>query len=326
MPIHNAGYRAWTGQRVSQSIRWTVIAKSGVRRTVGSLWLRRMLFLAILPPIFFALPFFLFEQAMRDPALAQDFIGMLRGMPQNEFVQETLALALDRSAPEQVEVLRHQIWSFLLLTLFRVPQSIVMVLVIGIAAPPLVSHDIRSRAFLIYFSKPISRLKYIAGKLGTITFFLMMITTLPALLLYGVAVMLSPTPAVILATWDLPLRVLVASVVLILPTTAMALMFSSMTTESRYAGFAWFAVWILGNVMFSVLMAFTVEVVDGVSMSQPGWITLLSPYHTLGAVQSWIFDLSTDEATVLPAVSALVVVTISSIAVVFHRVALPMRA
>jgi ABC-type transport system involved in multi-copper enzyme maturation permease subunit len=305
--------------------KWLVIAMVGIRRAASSLWLRRMMFLAILPPIFFAVPFFLFEQAMRDPVLADQFLEFLSDMPGSEVLGDVIAVALDDPQPEQIDELRHRIWSYLLLTLFRYPQLIVMVLLVGIAAPPLISHDIRSRAFLIYFSKPISRYEYVLGKMGTVTFFLIMITTLPALVLYAAAVMLSPSTTILLATWDLPFRVLLASAVLILPTTSVALMFSSMTAESRFAGFAWFAVWILGNVMFNVVMAFTVGAIDGVTFAQPGWRTLLSPYHTLGAVQSWIFNLSTDEAAVAPAVALLTLVTVISLTVVLHRVARPMR-
>jgi hypothetical protein len=151
-----------------------------------------------------------------------------------------------------------------------------------------------------------------------------MITTLPAFVLYIAGVMLSPSLSVVLETWDLPLRILVASIVLSLPTASMALMFSSMTTESRYAAFAWFAVWILGNVAFSTVMAFAVAAQRDVV--EPGWRTMLSPYHTLGVVQAWIFDLEPPGAAVAPSMVALVAITIGSLILLFHRVSLPIRA
>ncbi len=324
MPIHSAGYRAWEGSRVPVLARWAAIASTGIRRTSKSKWLRRMMFLAVLPTLFLSAPFFVFEQAVRDPRMARRLSGILNGLPQTGVIADVVAANIAHATPEQVEALRHKTWSYLLLTLFRYPQATLMVLVIGIAAPPLIAHDIRSRAFLIYFSKPITRLEYVLGKMGTVTFFLAMITTLPAMLLYAAGVMLSPSPAVMLSTWDLPLRILLASVVLILPTTSMALMFSSMTTESRYAGFAWFAVWIFGMVTFSSVMAFTAGSVEG--LVEPGWRTLVSPYHTLGVVQAWVFGLSTEQAAVAPSIALLALVTVASLTILFHRVTLPMRA
>lgn len=324
MPIHSAGYRPWDGRRAPSATRWAMIASTGIRRSAKSKWLRRMMFFAIFPSVFLAIPFFLFEQSLRDPRMAGELAGFIGDLPQGQMYRDVIVAGLQNATPEQIDALRHNIWSYLLLTLFRYPQAVLMVLVIGIVAPPLVSHDVRSRAFMIYFSRPITRLEYVLGKFGTVAFFLVAITTLPALVLYAFGVLLSPSLGVIASTWDLPLLILLASAVLILPTTSMALMFSSMTTESRYAGFAWFAVWILGNVVFSTVMGLTA--VTQAELVEPGWRVLLSPYHTLGAVQSWVFNLPMDQTVIAPALFLLIAVTVLSLIVVFRRVALPMRA
>jgi ABC-2 type transport system permease protein len=324
MPIHNAGYRSWDGRRLPGATRWTTIALTGIRRAATSKWLRRMMFLAVLPSVFLAIPFFLFEQSLRDPAMARELAGFLDVLPRGEMYQAAFASGLENLTPQQIEELRHTIWSYLLLTLFRYPQAVLMVLVIGIVGPPLISHDVRSRAFLIYFSRPITRLEYVLGKFGTVAFFLLMITTVPAMLLYAFGVLLSPDLGVIASTWDLPLLILLASAVLILPTTSLALMLSSMTSESRYAGFAWFTVWILGHVIFSVVMGMT-SISTGF-LVEPGWRVLLSPYQLLGAVQSWVFDLHTDESIIAPAIVILASATILSLMIVFRRIAAPLRA
>jgi ABC-2 type transport system permease protein len=329
VPIHSPGYRPWEGQRVAAAMRTGVIASTGVRRTSKSKWLRRMLFVSVLPTLFLSVPLFLFEQAARDPDSTGGAVAnVLEDLPSGSPLAKAAAINLANASPEQVEFVRHQVWSFLLLTLFRYPQAVMMVLIIGIAAPPLISHDIRSRAFLIYFSKPITRWEYILGKMGTVAFFLAMITTLPALILYFAGVVLSPDLSVLFLTWDLPLRIALASIVLIVPTTSVALMFSSLTTESRYAGFGWFAIWILGSVSYSVLMAFAIATKGGRfdPNTDVGWQTLLSPYHTLGVVQSWIFDMHGKNAPIVLSIVLLVFVTVGSLAIVYRRVSLPMRA
>lgn len=330
MTLHSTGYRGWDGERSSAWTRWAVIASTGIRRTAKSKWLKRMLFLSVLPALYFAIPFYVSEQALRDPAAARGLGDFLSTFTDNPAARSIPWETLSSAAPEQIKLVRHEVWSNLLLALFRYPQAFLMILVVGIAAPPLIAYDVRSRAFLIYFSRPISRLEYILGKFGTVAFFVAVISTLPALVLYLIGVLLSPSLSVVADTWDLPLRIIAASLVLILPTTSVALMFSSLTRESRYAGFCWFAFWVLGWVMYGVVTAFQLSnsttPEQRLQIFAGGWTALLSPYHTMGVVQAWIFNLSTPSQPVLAAAVLLVITTLVSLAVLARRVSSPMRA
>ncbi|MGV3482803.1 MAG: hypothetical protein ACO1RT_00145 [Planctomycetaceae bacterium] len=326
MPIHNASYRPWDGQRVSQQTRWLTIGTTGVRRSYQSRWLRRLLFWASLPLLFFGLPFFLFEQSVRDPAVWQAFAGVIRGMPQDMMLREAIGPLPIRPTPERFDEIRHPVWSFLLLTFLRYPQAFLMVVLVGIVAPPLISQDLRTRAYLIYFARPISRLEYVAGKLSIVGFFLLLISALPATLLYIAAVMLSPSIEVVWTTWDLPLRILAGSACMIVPTTLVALAFSSLTLESRYAGFAWFAMWIIGHVTYSSLVAIpSFEAAQHGADFEPGWRLLTSPYHVLGVAQSYVFGFVADPSVVLPSFLLLLAVSVVSLAILFRRVTAPMR-
>ena len=82
------------------------------------------------------------------------------------------------------------IWSLLLMAFFRYPQGLLMVLLVGMIAPSLISLDLRSRAFLLYFSRPITPLEYVFGKALVIWTYLAAVTTLPALVLYVLGVLL----------------------------------------------------------------------------------------------------------------------------------------
>ena len=222
------------------------------------------------------------EREFRRRALPQ----LLRQLPHSEAAAEAW---LNNPAGS-----RHAVWSLLLMTFFRYPQGTLMVLLVGMIAPSLVSLDFRSRAFLLYFSRPITPFEYIVGKAMVVWCYLAAITTLPALTLYVLGVLLSPEIGVVLETWDLPFRILGASLVLMVPTTALALFFSSMTSESRYAGFAWFAVWGLGWAAYANL--------EAVSAGKQ-W-SMISLYHMLGRVQAWVFGLSTDINDVTSATAA----------------------
>ncbi|WP_373650625.1 ABC transporter permease [Schlesneria sp. DSM 10557] len=331
--VHHLGYRGWSGVRTSGWSRWMVISQVGVQRAWQSQWLKRMLFFAWLPAVWFGFGFFLWEQATQYPEWQQLLRQLLRNFPPSppiDVIQEAV-----RS--DDLTESRHLFWAGLLQMFFRYPQAVLMVLVVGLISPPLISQDIRSRAFLLYFSRPLTRSEYVLGKMGSLWTFLCLISGVPALVLYFIGVMLSPSISVVLTTWDLPLRIIGATLVLILPTSALALCISSLTKESRYAGFAWFAVWILGWFTYGAVTSaegfnaqqaarhqqFPFPEAEVAVPSESAW-THLSLYHTLGRVQSWVFGFDQFE-DVVASIAILVLLTSISLGVTYYRISAPMR-
>ena len=309
MPLHDLGYRTWHGDRTPRIFRPLFIARSGISLVWRRRWIRMVLMLAWLPIIVPAAGIFSFEYSASEPGARRMVFQILSG----PFQRPDLAM----QALNDPSSARHEIWSTLILAFFRIPQLTAMVLLIGLIAPMLVSYDLRSKAYLLYFSRPLSPAEYITGKSAVIWSFLSMIVTIPALILYLIGVLLSPDLSVVAETWDIPIRILAASVVLVVPTTALAICYSSCTSESRYASFAWFATWIMGFVAYQVLT--TMNAMDG-SPSNPDRWQLLSPYHTLGKVESWIFGLDTSESSVFPAILLLLGITIVGTLIVRGRI------
>ena len=277
------------------------------------------------PTFIWAGGFFAYEQALnRSPELVQVLVDGLEWYDAGSGQYEPLINEV-RSDPRAA---RHRLWATLLALFFRSPQAILMVMLVGLIAPPLISRDVRSRAFLVYFSRPLTPREYVLGKASVVWAYLLMISGLPALALYIMAILLSPEMSLIGQTWDLPLRIAAASVVLLVPTTAVALCFSSLTSESRYAAFAWFAVWILGWVSYVAMSLNDVAAGRaspyGRQQATDRWI-LLSPYMTLGEVQEWVFGLRTSFADVMVEATAIVIVTAAAVAVLLRRVSAPMR-
>ena len=87
------------------------------------------------------------------------------------FASQSQIEILMESFTKEPNEARGYVWSFLLLQLLRRTQGWMVLILIGLIAPPLISKDIRSRAFLFYFSKPISRTDYLVGKFAVIGFF-----------------------------------------------------------------------------------------------------------------------------------------------------------
>ncbi len=316
MPIHEVGYRRWEGELTSDWLRWIVVAGAGIRLVWKSHWLRRMLFFAWLPAAVTGVGFFVYEQSLEHQEWHPGVVHLIDWYPDARINPESgVAARVKRAFQRDPESSRHQIWSLLLMAFFRYPQGLLMVLLVGMIAPSLISLDFRSRAYLLYFSRPITPLEYIFGKALVIWTYLAAVTTVPALVLYVLGVLLSPELNVVLYTWDLPFRILLASLVLMLPTTSLALFFSSLTTESRYAGFAWFALWGLGWAAYANLHV----------LSQSKQWSMLSLYHMLGRVQEWVFGLSTNANDVSSAALLLLIVTVMPFIVLVSRVAAPMR-
>ncbi|MEQ8790375.1 MAG: ABC transporter permease subunit [Pirellulaceae bacterium] len=339
MPIHDLGYRAWSGLRGAEMLRWPVIAQNGFLRAWNNRWLRRLMILAWVPATYFGVVFFFYERALLSVE-NERAIEIFKTLIPADFSQQ-----VDRATEGDPVENRHYLWTQLLFMFFRYPQAVLMVLVVGLAAPPLIARDVGSKAFLVYFSRPISRVEYILGKSATVWGYLLLITTAPALALYALAVALSPSVEVVAHTWDIPLRVLAASVVLIIPTTSLALAFSSLTKRAVTAGFLWYAVWVLGGMAYAILQANAQseqflqqqqdlqqqqaegawgEVVEAPQPQLSRW-AFVSLFHTLGLVQGYVFDPDTGSSSVAWAAVGLTVLTVVSLLVTYWRVSSPMR-
>ena len=339
-----------------------VIAITGVRLAWKSRWLRRTLLFAWSPALIFAASIFAFEQAVEEkrlPALVEMARGG-RSFDRGGMVGMIVAQVLDRtdagktgvSDAEQVVVARRLVWTRLLLAFMRAPQAVLLAIVVGLVAPGLISRDLRAKAWLIYFTRPVGRTEYILGKMAILGAIVAVITILPAVALWLAGVLMSPSLWVAAETWDLPLRAVAASVALAIPTVLLALAFSSLTTESRIATFAWFATWVACWIAHAALttadlVGLTHEPAAAAAAGQ-GWAvpprrgpwivraagldttldrwSWISPYHAIGVMQAWAFGIEDRPQAIVPPLAALVTVSVVATALLAWRVAAPARA
>lgn len=414
MPLHDVGYRPWQGERSGSLAAILVIATTGIKLAWTSRWLRRAVFFAWSPALVFAGSFFVFEQAIDEGRLESiqdrarvgrnvDGVGIL-GRAIADALGQSVAPPADRheSREDEANRTRRAVWSRLMLAFMRSPQAILLAIVVGLVAPALVSRDLRAKAWLIYFTRPVGKFEYVTGKLLILGLLVASITMLPALSLWVAGVAVSPSIWVAVTTWDLPVRIIVASLALAIPTVFMALAYSSLTAESRIASFAWFATWAAcwiahaslttADVMqraqaeiiarensrlddpanasddgFSVddaprrsrrrnvrtvgpgvLMGENLtDLIEGRSprngrplgVSEFGWLSRatglddtidrwawISPYHSLGVIQAWVFGIERRWQAIFPPLLSLGLVSIVSAIVLWWRVDAPARA
>ena len=251
-------------------------------------------------------------------------------------------------------------WSYFLMVFLGYPQGVATIILLALIVPPLISRDLRSRAYFIYFARPIGRFEYLFGKFTIPLVFLSLITTLPALGLYVFAVALSPDLSVVFDTWHLPIKIVLASAVMIIPTVSVALMLSSLTQESRFATFALFAIWSLTAGAYIVMWGFhtTNEISNSVRQQErnttvvdiqdeegnvvgqtthhhdihfedlkplnSNW-QMISFYHSCQHLQGWIFGLVPFDFSVVGCGFMLLLTTVGSWTVLYWRVSAPIR-
>lgn len=352
MPVHKVGYRPWEGERTPLWNRWWIITETGFRIAFKSSWVRRILLVCWLPVLYWGLAVFVLEQTLEQSRFEQTASALISA-DVTETIDDQINARIQRrfiddftrrfsALPNQdalVEALqtrdentiRHTLWSWLLMTFFRYPQGTAILFLLGFITPGMISQDVRSRAFLLYFSRPIGRFEYILGKMFVPVVFISLVTLLPAICLFIFGVTLSPDLSVLKATWDIPIRIIVASLFVIVPTCSIAMMLSSITQESRFATFAWFAIWALGHAAWMAILItqsfrfesrpFSEEVLNSSIVND--W-SVVSLYNNMSSVQSRIFGFECF-GDVWLSFAVLVGVTIFSLVVLYRGVSAPMN-
>ncbi len=155
-----------------------------------------------------------------------------------------------------------------------------------------------------------------------------------------VGVLFAPDLSVVTEIWDLPIRILLASLVFIIPTSTIALMFSSLTHESRYAALGWFMFWVLGFAGWQMIRGGLVIGLSTIAQAQGDpvnpeelflqvgdgpWslFSLMSLYESLIRIQQWL--LGARQSMPIPQLIVIGLLTWFSLAVISRRVTAPIR-
>jgi ABC-2 type transport system permease protein len=127
-------------------------------------------------------------------------------------------------------------------------------LLVVLVGPSLISQDLRFNAMPLYFSRPLRRFDYFAGKLGVIGVFLGGVAILPAVVAYVLGVTFSLDLGIVKDT----IRILGGSVlyglVVVLSAGTLMLAISSLSRNSRYVGATWVGLWIIPAIVAGILM------------------------------------------------------------------------
>lgn len=282
MPVHDIGYRHWTGDTRDVRTRWWSITRWGVALSTRNWFIRRFFFLPFAPLIYYV-PVFLAigysTQQGADGELARVW---------REIVRELLGSSVSRGMQADPLQARAAAWSTVFYMFFAYAQSIMVFVVMALVGPPLISRDIRSRSFLIYFSKPIVPGEYILGKAGILVCYVAYVVLLPALLLYAISIGFSPSVGSFLDTWRTIGSILIASAVLAVPVSLLLLALSSIVRNEIYATFAWIVICVFGEMSYRALSL----TCRAERITEPAWLSLLSLRQTFAVIFAQIFGVS----------------------------------
>ncbi len=268
MPIYPRGYRRWTGELGGAPARLLAIARAGCEVAWRSRWLRRFLPVAWVPLVWIGVFFWLAGQ-VTEPEVP----WYARGIAQAIGEQSLHALRTDPAA-------RPALWSVLFSMFFQFSQFFLVMIVVALVGPGLIAADRRHNAHEIYFARPVGWAEYIGGKWAVVAAYVGAITVLPALVLYVIGVLASPSVAAVVQTAYLIPRLVAVWLVWSLAVGLPILALSSLGTSSRLVAFLWIVLWMGSELVADAVRGVAAGAAAG---GATGWAGLLSLPQDLAA-------------------------------------------
>ena len=225
MPIHTQDYRHWEGVLKPRNYtRWWIIAKAELKLLAQRKIVR---LIVAVPPVIY-----IFVHAI--------LIYIVNQVP-------------DATLPFDVNA---EFFQKFLFRLVPIPSAMLIALIAIFGGSGLIATDLKNNALSLYLSKPISWIDYLIGKFAVIGILLGCLTLIPGLLLFLEHLLLTDTTFLKENYW-VPFSIIAYSVLITLSAGLLMLLFSSLTSNPRYATIGFCAVWFGLPVIYEVLRVIT---------------------------------------------------------------------
>jgi len=241
MPIYEKSYLSWHGQLLQKPMTWLVIAKTGIRLA----WRKSLgiiLFISFIPFFFRAGQIYIVSRFGDEEALMK----MVRG----------------------IQIDAEFFMSFLK------GQSFILLLLVIVVGAGLIANDRKFKALPIYFSKPVGFWDYIIGKLLVIGSYGMLITMIPALLLYLMRALLTQNTDFIQSFYWVPFSIVAWPLAALLILGGLTLAVSAFSRGSRAASILLFSIIYVPELLRAILSR----------IPDIGLISIHATLHQLGAI------------------------------------------
>jgi len=238
VPIHDQSYRRYTGVREEPGTAWLVIAMTGIRSALS-----KKLFLWVMLA-----------------AWGQFFVRAVT------FYLSANVPTLDILAPSP-ETFRQ---------FFELQGMFVFFVTIYVGSG-LITNDRRTNALQIYLSKPLTRAEYVAGKLGILVCFLLLVTLLPAMALLLVQMMFSASFTFLREHLFLIPAITLYALGEVLLNAFVVLALSSLSTSVRYTAMLYTGAVFFTDIVFNIVRGVTTS-------SALAWVSYRANLEQIGDV------------------------------------------
>ena len=304
MPVYPQTYRHYTGEWRPRSLAWTVIAQSGIVRLWRNkgirivLWLTGAMFLLSVARLYLAANLDLL-----------DYLGVNLGSDSG--------IRIDDLRNNRITAIFSVNDAFY----YNYFQSVSLgyFFIALLAGTGAIASDRRSKALILYLSRPLTALDYIFGKSAFILFYLYCVTLLPALLLMFLHAFYTENWMYLLTNMPLVMKIFAFSNVIAVPLTILALTLSSLFKSNEAAGAFFAALYWLPDVLVQAIRGLLGRWLWGAN--DPEWWSLLSLTNILEQIGSYLFLEKT--TFLLPAVFhfvALIVMCVLLFVVLYRQI------
>ncbi len=238
MPIHDQSYKRYTGTRNPSGTAWRIIAWTGIKSMLSA-----RSFLLVL----------LFAWAQFLVRAVTIYLG--ENFPQMEILAPSPSMFRD---------------------FFEQQGFFVFVVTVYVGAG-IVANDRRANALQIYLAKPLTRVEYVAGKLGVLMAFLLLVTWVPAMLLLLLQAMFAGNVAFLREHTFLIPAITVFAFLQVLVASFAILALSSLSTSPRYVGMLYAGAVIFTQVVFEIVRGST-------GRSDVSWLSFSASLNQVGDV------------------------------------------
>lgn len=218
MPIHDQGYRRYTGPRAETGRAWSVIATAGLRTLFAKRAFIGLMLLSWIPFV-----------------VSTVQIYLATNLPQAQFL-----------APDP-KMFRN----------FLELQELFMFFITVYAGSGLIANDRRANALQIYLAKPLTRLEYIFGKFAILLVLLLLVTWVPAVLLLVVQVLFAGSFSFFVKNLFLLPAITIFSLIQVTSVSLAMLALSSLSRSSRYVGVLYAGLIFFSQALFGVVRGIT---------------------------------------------------------------------
>jgi ABC-2 type transport system permease protein len=239
MPIFDQGYQHWSGTLSGHAWRWLTITRHGARIGMQNIFLRLVVIVSWLPAVGLAVVLCIWGLVEQKSSLIQPLLPFVSGFLSPDALTD----------PKQY---RDVVWTLCFNYFLGIELTFSMIVVM-LVGPGLISQDLRFNALPLYFSRPLRRIDYFAGKLGVIAWFLGMVIILPSLIAYILGLLFSLDVSILWSTLPLLAACLAYGAVIVLSAGTLMLALSSLSRNSRYVALFWVGIWFVSGTVATIL-------------------------------------------------------------------------